>query len=77
MSTPASATREERTCDECGSCYFADASAMAGLCPECAHRLYGYPACTHEFHHGRCHHCGWDGSCSPLWTIDTGNDERH
>jgi len=37
---------------------------MAGLCAECAHRLYGYPACPHEFSEGRCTKCGWDGSVS-------------
>lgn len=51
-------------CDECGSSYFIDASAMSGLCAECAHRLYGYPKCEHTFVDGRCTKCGWNGSFS-------------
>jgi len=54
----------ERRCDECGSGFFAERSPMAGLCAECAHRLYDYPACAHDFHGGRCRVCGWDGSQS-------------
>lgn len=37
---------------------------MAALCAECAHQLYGYPACAHAFEDGRCVQCGWDGSVS-------------
>jgi predicted nucleic acid-binding Zn-ribbon protein len=37
------------TCDECGSRYFAEASRMTALCPECAHHLYGYENCDHAF----------------------------
>ncbi len=42
---------------------------MASLCPECAHRLYGYPACNHEMAAldsggARCARCGWNGSTS-------------
>jgi hypothetical protein len=37
---------------------------MEALCPECAHRLYGYPECGHEMAGGRCAKCGWDGSVS-------------
>ena len=55
---------ETRCCDECGSDYFAASSQMASLCPECSHRLHGYPACVHEFAGGRCSRCGWDGSVS-------------
>ena len=53
-----------RDCDECGSDYFAEASQMATLCPECAYHLYGYPVCLHDFVDGRCTHCGWDRSRS-------------
>lgn len=35
---------------------------MAALCPECAHWLYGYPNCDHQFAQGVCRHCDWDGS---------------
>jgi hypothetical protein len=58
-------TPEIRCCDECGSAYFAATSPMARLCPECAHWLYGYPRCPHEFERGHCSRCGWDGSVSP------------
>jgi hypothetical protein len=54
----------KRTCDECRSDYFAERSTMASLCPECAHRLYGYPRCAHVFIDGRCRICHWDGSTS-------------
>jgi predicted RNA-binding Zn-ribbon protein involved in translation (DUF1610 family) len=57
--------RTIRTCDECGSPFYAGASLMAGLCPECAHQLYNTPACTHVLVAGRCTICGWDGSVSP------------
>ena len=56
-------TKQPR-CDECGSEFIAGGSAMAGLCAECAHRLYGYRACAHVFKDGRCTLCGWDGSVS-------------
>lgn len=58
------AAEPEKTCDECGSGFIAARSAMAGLCAECAHRLYNYPACPHAFADGRCTLCGWDGSVS-------------
>jgi NMD protein affecting ribosome stability and mRNA decay len=53
-----------RCCDECGSDYIAAASQMSRMCPECAHWLYAYPRCPHEFELGRCSRCGWDGSVS-------------
>jgi|GEM_PF-2533603 len=37
---------------------------MSHLCNECAHRLYGYERCTHEFVEQTCKKCGWDGSIS-------------
>ncbi len=55
---------ETKCCDECGSDYFAHTSQMLWLCPECAHWLYGYPPCAHEFVQGRCSKCGWDGAVS-------------
>jgi hypothetical protein len=55
---------DSRCCDECGSDYLAAASQMSSLCPECAHRLYGYTRCDHTFVGGRCSRCGWDGSVS-------------
>jgi hypothetical protein len=55
---------ETRCCDECGSDYLVATSQMASLCPECAHWLYGYSQCPHEFSGGRCSRCGWDGSVS-------------
>jgi len=58
------AEKELVVCDECGSLFFMDSSQMMGLCPECAHILYGYPNCTHRFQNGRCVNCYWDGSKS-------------
>ena len=51
-------------CDECGSEYLASKSKMVSLCPECAHVLYGYENCDHEFKDGKCTLCLWDGSRS-------------
>lgn len=31
------------------------------MCPECAHLIYGYDNCDHEFDGGRCKLCGWNG----------------
>ena len=56
--------KELAVCDECGSLFFKDSSQMMGLCPECAHVLYGYPNCDHHFQDGRCVNCYWDGSKS-------------
>jgi len=53
-----------RTCSECGSDYYAASSPMQELCPECAHFLYGYKNCPHDFQNGRCIKCHWDGSTS-------------
>ena len=56
--------QEKRICDECGSLYFKESSEMIGLCPNCAHKLYGYPNCSHEFEDGICKKCGWNGQTS-------------
>ena len=48
------AEKELAVCDECGSLFFKGSSQMMGLCPECAHILYGYPNCDHHFQNGRC-----------------------
>ena len=58
------AEKELALCDECGSLFFKGSSQMMGLCPECAHVLYGYPNCDHHFQDGRCVNCYWDGSKS-------------
>ena len=58
------AEKELAVCDECGSLFFKGSSQMMGLCPECAHVLYGYPNCDHHFQDGRCVNCYWDGSKS-------------
>ena len=57
-------TREKKTCDECESEYFKDSSEMMSLCPDCAHKIYGYPNCEHEFKKGNCIKCGWNGRTS-------------
>ena len=59
-----SAQDEQSLCDECGSTFTPSKSAYVGLCPECAHWIYGSPACNHEFLNNKCSHCGWDGSVS-------------
>ena len=53
--------RANSTCDECESSYFIDSSKMASLCPNCAHKLYGYLNCSHHFTDGVCVECGWNG----------------
>lgn len=55
------ARRDQNICEECGSPYFRDGSEMASLCAECAHHLFGYPPCPHEFAEGHCISCGWNG----------------
>ncbi|MEE5991687.1 MAG: hypothetical protein V3G42_00425 [Oscillospiraceae bacterium] len=53
--------KEISICDECGSEFYKETSDMMGLCPECAHILYGYPNCGHVFQNGRCVKCYWNG----------------
>jgi hypothetical protein len=58
---------EIKKCDECKSLYFADASRMCQLCPECSHVLYGYVNCDHHFGgRRRCIRCYWDRSESKV-----------
>ncbi|TNE74545.1 alpha/beta hydrolase [bacterium] len=52
------------TCDECGSTFKPAVSPMKNLCPNCAHYLYDYPNCNHDFENCVCTTCGWDGSTS-------------
>lgn len=52
-------------CDECGSAYEQSSSQMSSVCPECAHYIYGYENCAHEFSNGQCNKCKWDGSTTP------------
>ncbi len=54
-------TRAKNVCEECESPYFADGSKMMGLCANCAHKLYSYPNCIHDFKNGVCLNCGWNG----------------
>jgi len=58
----------DSSCGECGSGMFAAGSTMPGICPECAHWLYGYAPCQHSFVVGPgkryCRTCGWDGARS-------------
>lgn len=51
-------------CIECKSDYFANASKMKRICPDCAHKLYDYPRCFHKFENGRCTTCYWNGKSS-------------
>jgi predicted RNA-binding Zn-ribbon protein involved in translation (DUF1610 family) len=48
-------------CNECSSEYFQISSQMQNLCPECAHYIYNYKNCTHEFKNSRCVKCYWNG----------------
>ena len=52
------------SCDECKSDFFIDKSQMKNLCPECAHYIYGYENCKHEFIDGHCSKCYWNGNSS-------------
>ncbi len=54
---------KEVICIECESHYYKDSSVMTELCPNCAHKLYGYPNCTHQFENGQCTKCGFNNSC--------------
>lgn len=51
-------------CSECQSEYDGLTSEMQRLCPECAHYLYGYRNCNHQFENGRCVTCFWNGNHS-------------
>jgi hypothetical protein len=62
-------------CCECGSLFFKGLSRMSELCPECAHRLYGYDNCSHVMSEGRCVKCYWDGSISDFLKRREGVDE--
>ena len=56
--------QEIKICAECESEYYKDSSEMMDLCPDCAHKLYGYPNCEHDFESGKCTKCGWNGQTS-------------
>jgi predicted RNA-binding Zn-ribbon protein involved in translation (DUF1610 family) len=64
MPMPVDPEQQSKSCDECGSPFFAAASKMHALCPECAHHLYGYPSCDHVWDNDHCTQCGWNGSRS-------------
>jgi len=56
--------KEILVCSECKSEYFKETSEMEGMCPNCAHYLYGYQNCIHEFVNDRCINCYWNGCSS-------------
>jgi hypothetical protein len=64
-----SSNKNISTCDECNSKYYSGTSQMNNLCPECAHILYGYKNCEHQFENGRCIKCFWDGNGSDYINI--------
>ena len=64
LKTKAGLNKEMKICTECKSEYYAHTSKMKDLCPECAHVLYYYKNCDHQFSDGRCIKCFWDGSAS-------------
>lgn len=51
-------------CDECKNEFYEKSSIIKNLCPECAHILYGYENCNHEFINNRCKNCYWNGNSS-------------
>jgi hypothetical protein len=53
-----------QSCMECESNYLISSSKMGGLCPDCAHWLYGYENCAHDFKNGSCRLCHWNGKTS-------------
>jgi len=67
---------ELNICDECKSEYYVHSSVMSGLCPECAHQLYGYPNCSHIFIDGRCTRCHWNGQTSTYMKRGKGGKEK-
>ena len=56
--------QEKKFCAECESEYFKTRSEMINLCPNCAHKLYGYPNCEHKFENRGCVKCGWNEQTS-------------
>lgn len=54
-------SRNIEICNECNSDYYASASEMMKLCPNCSHYLYRYANCDHNFKNGRCIKCYWNG----------------
>jgi hypothetical protein len=57
----------EVCCSECEGSFEQSSSKMVKLCPECAHYIYGYKNCVHEFSNNRCLKCKWDGSTSKFF----------
>lgn len=57
-------SKEIIICEECRSEFYAKSSLMTNLCPECAHILYDYENCDHEFIKQRCKKCYWNGNSS-------------
>jgi predicted RNA-binding Zn-ribbon protein involved in translation (DUF1610 family) len=54
-----------KICNECKSDFYKDSSLMENLCPECAHILYGYENCEHDFTNQKCcKKCYWNGKSS-------------
>ena len=48
---------DKEICYECKSEFYTATSEMKNLCPECAHRLYNYKNCAHQFEKGECIKC--------------------
>ena len=55
---------DKKICSECKSEFYTATSEMKNLCPECAHYLYNYKNCDHQFENGRCVKCFWNGNHS-------------
>lgn len=67
---------ELNNCDECESEYYKESSEMIGLCPDCSHKLYGFPNCEHKFENGKCVKCGWNGMTSEYLKNRENKDEN-
>ena len=55
---------DKEICSECQSEFYVATSEMENLCSECAHYLYDYKKCDHQFENGRCIKCFWNGNHS-------------
>lgn len=58
-------------CDECKSELYADSQSLKSLCPNCAHHLYRYANCKHEFENDKCVKRYWNRNTSKYNTKKT------
>lgn len=53
-----------KSCIECGTAFNVECSKMKELCPDCAHKHYGYKSCENIYEDNNCTVCFWEGSKS-------------